>query len=162
MESSMTDPKAAIAANGPLNGPVKILRVEVKTANGRVSHTVPRDEPFAVEVSLASSVELPKFQCFMGVSAREAQVFIKRGSLKRQVFAAGEKCFRFTIPAMFLRPGFYEIGAGGNNRDRHEWIWCQNAASFEVVGHWKDDDDESEGGLVQLPDVDPAALEHKL
>ena len=151
MESAMSDAKTVVSANGPLSKTVNILRVAVKTSDGRVSQTVPRDEAFVVEATLETSETLPKFQCFMGVSASETRVFTKRHAIARDPFPVGEKTFRFEIPPMFLRPGFYEIGVGGNNRDGHDWMWCQNAAPLEIIGHWQDADDRNEDGFVQPP-----------
>jgi lipopolysaccharide transport system ATP-binding protein len=43
MESGMSDAKTVVSANGPLRETIKIRRVAVRTSDGRISQTVPRN-----------------------------------------------------------------------------------------------------------------------
>ncbi|RAI85586.1 ABC transporter ATP-binding protein [Algoriphagus yeomjeoni] len=62
-------------------------------------------------------------------------------------FEAGRFLSEFEIPSNFLRPGVYTVGLGGDYQSG-EWMWCDQAFSFEVLEVYSKNIDKPAVGLI--------------
>ena len=147
---------ALAGASGPLSTKVKIISVEVLNSEKVACAFFKREETMHISVIFSALEELKAFQAFMGVNSGDVRIFTNTCIEGRTAFPAGNIKRTFSIPGRFLRPGKYQIGAGGNEKNGHNWLWVGDVIEIEVFGEWETFDDMNKGGLIEPPSVERA------
>jgi ABC-type polysaccharide/polyol phosphate transport system ATPase subunit len=122
------------------------LLLNSQTTDGTV--TIMSDEDLFFNLAGRATADIPNFRFAFAIYREGVRLLtIHDGP---SLLPTGAFFVSAHIAAELLRPGHYEIAAGGRRVDGDEWVWGTDLASFEVIPKWRTSYDPDDDGLINL------------
>lgn len=138
---------------GPLADSILIQSIEI---NGTRANTPisPGDE-LTFSLQGVCTKYLDKFRFSISVMRDGFRIFTLYDTPKPTPMKTGRFSVQIKVPPYILRPGYYTVGVGGHDGGVYaagtEWVYANDAASFQIESEWSEMNDFGGIGVVNIP-----------